>query len=280
MRTKKKHRNEYVRVENVWVRNPYTNNPAYDLNEMSRGDEGMFLKNEVANRKRPHRNFGDFSWDNVVIVSDGYNFKEKQKVLAELPYKDVKIICVNRALANWHMLGKSELQRAVSLYVANNPHVEATSYIPKHGYWPNLLASTRTRPELAERWRGEVFFYSPPPNAAYSSKFSDVDLVLDDYRNPISAAISLCAKLKSQKVLLFCCDSSFDINRPASVELPNGLWTYPQHLVAHNIIDAQLGWLKKNDVEVRSHSSGPNYKNAAYISKEDVTQFFLQEINE
>jgi hypothetical protein len=280
MRIKKKHQSEYVRVDGVWVRNPCSSVSPRDINNLTRGDEAMLLQNETLNRKRMFRQVGDFNWRNVVIVSDGYDFKEKQKALAELPYKDIKIICVNRSLANWHMLGNSKLQRMIDMYVVNNPHIECLSYLPKHGYWPNLLASTRTQPQFIDQYRGEVFFYGPAPNDSYTSPFSETEVTLDDYRNPICAAISFARHVKAQKLLLFCCDDSFDKERPASIKLDNGLWSYPAQLKAQNIIDAQLGWLTKSGIEVASHSSGLKYSNAAYIPIEGIRDFFMQETNE
>ena len=279
MRIRKKHRNQYARAGDVWVRNPCTKATPHDINNMARGDEAMFLRNEIANVKRQHMLFGDFQWQNIVIVSDGYDFKRKQEILAAIPNKNMKIICVNRALAKWHMLGSSELQRGISLYVTNNPHIECLSYLPKHGYWPNLLASSRTNSDFIDKYEGELFFYEPSKNENYSAPFES-ELQLDDYRNSICASISLACRLKAQKVLLFCCDDSFEDERPAAIQLDNGLWSYPQQIKAQSIIDAQLGWLAQSEIEVRSHSSGANYKNAAYIQAEDIMQFFSQETNE
>lgn len=281
MRVKKKHQNEYVKIDDIWVRNPYVKCIPTDINNLTKGDESLFLNNELINSKRPRRILGELNWDNIVIVSSGYDFKNKQQILASLPYDKVKIICVNQSLAKWHLLGNSQIQRAVSLYMVNNPHVECLSYLPKHGYWPNLLASTRSYPGFIDNYMGQVFFYKPTKNLHYSTPFQDSVPSLDDYRNSICAAVSLAVFSKVKKLLLFCCDDSFEDSRPASIQLPNGLWTYPQQLKSQTIIDTQLGWLKNNGVAIRNHSSGLKYNNAAYIDEENILDFFLQQdVNE
>jgi hypothetical protein len=102
---------------------------------------------------------------------------------------------------------------------------------------------------------------------------------IDDYRNSICAAILLAFRFHVRKLLLFCCDDAFDIERPASEKLENGLWIYPQQNVAHDLIDANLYWLSNQEYEVaiKDHSSGPKYKNAGYIPMEGILDFFKGE---
>jgi len=74
-----------------------------------------------------------------------------------------------------------------------------------------------------------------------------------------------------------CCDDSFEDNRPGAEKLENELYMYPQHHTAHDIIDGNLYWLRNQemiDVEIKDHSCGPKYANAAYIQEEDIYEFF------
>ena len=103
----KKHpnNNQYVITpHNMWVRNFCLNNvPFVDLNEtIKSSDHFLFLTNEVQN------NFKKYQWvdseqlfhPNVIIVSDGFDFKKNHHILSQLP-KNITIIGVNGALLKW-----------------------------------------------------------------------------------------------------------------------------------------------------------------------------------
>jgi hypothetical protein len=105
---------------------------------------------------------------------------------------------------------------------------------------------------------------------------------IDDYRNPICAAIGLAYRFGVQRLMLVCCDNSFDKPRDAAVQMKNGLWTYEQHLRSHDIIDANLYWLthqKDAEVKVADWSNGPEYVNATYISSaQEAIDFFKEDV--
>ncbi len=99
---KHKNHNEYLLSKNkIWVRNPCKEVvPFVDINQMAtERDYSLYLNNETINFRKKYVKIEDenFQFDKVVIVSDGYNYAEKQKLLANLP-ADVKIIGVNGAL--------------------------------------------------------------------------------------------------------------------------------------------------------------------------------------
>ena len=96
-------------------------------------------------------------------------------------------------------------------------------------------------------------------------------LFLDDYRNPICAAINLAFHFGVKRLMLMCCDESYSQERPSCVKLHNNLYTYPQHIISQKIIDANLYWLthqKDKPVEVVNFSHGIEYVNAQYINEE------------
>jgi hypothetical protein len=106
---------------------------------------------------------------------------------------------------------------------------------------------------------------------------------IDDYRNPICAAIGFAHQFGAEKILLLCCDDSFKEKRDFSVELHNGLHTYPHHVRSQEIIDANLYWLthqENKEVKVADWSSGGEYKNAEYISDEEGVIAFFKDQSE
>ena len=77
--------------------------------------------------------------------------------------------------------------------------------------------------------------------------------------------------------MLFCCDNSFDQERPSSVKLENGLWTYEQHIKTDQIIDTLLYWFSERKIQVSNFSSGTNLNNATYIKTEEEVKEFFEE---
>lgn len=279
IRIKKHKKNEYLMAEGVWIRNPYLKASPLDLNDMASRDMDAFIENETSNLSVDHiklDEFDDQPMERVVICSDGYMWKERQTVLAQIPNSKVKVIGVNGSLAKWDMVGSlSEKKRVMSHYLLNNPYRECMSYLPKrHRYFPSLIASTRTFHGFFEHYKEKPKFYKPTADAKYSGIPRDGCMNLDDYRNPICAAISYCVRKRVKKLAFLCCDESFGDERPASEKMANGLYQYPQQIKSQRIIDAQLHWLKLAGVEVADCSSGVKYQNAEYISPEELPSFF------
>lgn len=280
MRVKKFEKNKYIlSKDGIWVRDPCGPYKNLDINKLYSKEKKIWLNNELNNLKKSKSDLPPIQYENVVICSDGYNWENKQEILGDLPYNLVKIIGTNGSLANWNMVGSNaKTKRAMSFYVANNPYEECCGYLPKkHNYYPNLIASLRTNNNFVNNYKGEIFFYKPSDDLDYSSPPNILNLCLDDYRNPICAALSLCYKLGAKKILLFCCDDSFEDERPNAIRMENGLYQYPQQIMCQNIIDKQLYWLKNNEIKIFDHSSGINYENAEYINADQITSFFSKE---
>lgn len=279
MRIKQHKRNEYIRAGGVWVRNftKYGVKPLNISRLLQQEDYFDVINNEASNRTKNISPISEerFHFPHIVIVSDGHKFDEKHKLLKELP-QNVAILAVNRALAKWS-LTTPDNWRSINFYVVNNPYKECVHYIPKkHGYFPTCVASSRTDADFLNRYRGNLYLYEPSQETGFG-KYNPVKYCIDDYRNPICAAIGLAFQFGVEKLMLLCCDDSFSEERPAMVKLSNDLWTYPQHLVSHDIIDANLYWLSHQEeveVEICDHSSGPEYTNARYITEENINEFF------
>lgn len=269
--------NQYLLTnQGKWVRNFCKNTvPFVDINNtIEPKDHFVFLQNEVQNgmRKQTWIDSERFHHSKIVIVSDGYDFQKKHKLLAELP-KDVAIIGVNGSLVKW------ELNRSQSYYVVNNPYKECTKYLPKGNKMPpKCIASARTNHEFIENYRGTKLRYYPVNESAYSTLgVKEVSWQIDDYRNSICAAIGLAYRFGVQQMLLFCCDDSFKDERPGAIQLENKLWMYPQQEVAHGLIDGNLHWLKSQtykEVFIRDCSSGSRYENASYIDEDKIMSFW------
>lgn len=283
-----KNRNSYILSESgVWVRDlTKTNTPFIDINDLTNNaDQTILLNNEIQNKILNLINIDteNFSFTKALIISDGYNFHEYHKLLYELP-EDVHIIAVNGALAKWSLVGPNcepDKKRVINYYLINNPYEESLRFLPKKNkYYPPAIASFWANHDFISFYsqKGDVYEYSPCESTSFSSAMqSSSQYYLDDYRNPVCAALSFAYKCGADKIGFFCCDDSFIDKREGSIKLENGLYTYPQHYKAHSIIDAMLYWIKNdkyNDMEIVDCSSGFEYKNAKKIEKSDFIGFY------
>lgn len=258
---------------NLWVRDFTSPVAPLDVNTLSTGfDYAMFLENEVRNDRHNLGNFDPKSvaFKGAVIVSDGYEFTEKHKILEGLP-ANIAVIAVNRTLVKW------KVPRNIDFFVVNNPYPECMNQMPTHRYYPRCLVSSRAYPEFVDTYidrGGYIETYSPAPEPGYASPVRSI-CTLDDYRSPICAAVNLAYKIGVTRLAFFCCDDSFDGERPAAVRLENDLWTYPQHIMSHDTVMSMAHWYKKTKgVKVATHSSGPICEYVPYISLEEVQAFF------
>lgn len=281
-------RNEYIRAGDVWVRN-FTKPkvPSLSLaNLFDKKDHQLVLENEFKNRMQPRISDEPVSMPKVVIVSDGYSFRWKHLCLAKMP-KDVYIIAVNRAMRNWKLMSRRLPQherKAINAFVVNNPYPECMSYLPASDsrYFPSCIASTRTNHSFLERYLGTKYVYEPATEESFGQEVT-AKYCIDDYRNPVCAAIGLAYRFGVEKLMLVSCDDSFTEQRESSVQLHNGLWTYPHQNRAHAIIDANLYWLthqEEKEVHVADWSDGAKYDNAHYITSEEEALSFFRDNEE
>lgn len=287
----KKHEsgNEFIYAGDVWVRN-FTKKEVSPIQLSRLFSEEEFqqvVRNQQLNKNFPHVADEVLRFEKVIIVSDGYGFEEKQWMLSSLP-SDVCILATNRALAKWKLFSPRtplEKRRTINAYVVNNPFKEALSFLPPKDaqYYPTCVASIRSNHDFLRKYKGDVYTYYPSMEVGFGID-SPEKYHIDDYRNPICASIGFAFQLQVKKLMLFCCDDSFEDKREHAVRLDNGLYTYDPLIRSQKIIDANLHWLTHEEeweVEVADYSSGIEYKNAAYIkNEEEFNSFFAEDKSE
>lgn len=285
MRIKKRKRNEYIQAEDVWVRDFTKRNvaPKCITKLTSVEDQGLLISNELQNKtlNLPRISDESIGATDVVIVSDGYDFENRHKFLSKLDPR-VVILAVNGALKKWKLYrpGLSpENMRTINAYVFNNPYKEGSSYIPPKDaqYFPTCIASSRANHEFLKKYHGKKYLYEPTPEHGFG--FSKLErYLIDDYRNPICAALGIAYQFGVLKLMFLCCDDSFEDERDTAIKLENGLWTYPHHLKNQAILNTMMYFLKSQEdreVRIADYSSGVKYTNAEYIDcDEDAVRFF------
>lgn len=268
---KHKNKNKYILSDKIYVRDFTDDYPLpVDLNEFANEeDKDIFIDNEMNNFSKRYPEFEINSYEKIIIVNSGYDFKEKHLILNEVK-KDVCIIAVNNSLKDWHLLTRlSNMDRIINYYLVNNPYKECLDYLPSnHNYYPKCIASTRTNSDFINSYKGNKFLYCPTSNYNFSSLFN-YKMKIDDYRNAICAALDISYKFRALKIFLFCCDESFEKDKPGSLKLNNGLYCYPQQLVSEKIIGNMCYWLKNKKIEIYNYSSGGVINNTIDLKNDD-----------
>lgn len=268
--------NHYIRINDIWIRD-FTRKevaPVSLTNLYAKDDHETVIYNEEKNKACPKISEEKINFENIIIVSDGYNFESKMKTISQIKVP-VCILAVNGALKKWDF---SLTSKNINAYIINHPGVEAFNFMPnQNSYYPTCIASTRTNRVFCQQYKGDVYTYQPTPNYEFGPK-KDNRYTIDDYRNSICAAIGLAFEFNVRKLMLFACDFSFEENKERSVRLENSLYTYPQHIYAQQIIDGNLYWLKEcqnRQIKVADYSHGIKLINAEYIEiEQDVCNFF------
>lgn len=271
--TIKKHinKNEYcLSKSGHWVRN-FSNQfvKPIDINDITPlEDIKLILENEFKNSIKRYQIMEDTIHEKVVIIGDGYGFEESIKAIEDLP-PEVMVIGVNKAFAKWTS------QRRLNYYVVNNPYQDCLYYYPQIiTSWPTCIASIRTNAHFLEIYKGLLYIYSPVSGEIYSGPHDEKTYFVDDYRNSICAAIGLCHKLKVRKLMMMSTLEMYKEERSGTVSVKDGLWTYPQQKIAHDLIDANLYWMQKAKIDVGYTNSGLDYEFATYINLVDLKRFF------
>lgn len=271
--------NYIVTKDGLWIRDfTKSDMPFIDINKLFSNNEfPLILNNENDNSLKKYQNIDiqNNNFENVIIVSDGYDFEKKHKILSNIP-TNVCIIAVNGALAKWELVGEKcprALRRAINYYLINNPFEDCVQFLPKkHNYYPNCISSYRTNPKFLKNYKGSINVYSPAENQQFISNIHSRKYKIDDYRNPICGAIGIAYRFGVKKLMLLCCDEVFSDNKNGTEKLENGLYQYPQQNICKNLIDGNLYWLK--DIDIVSHSF-INYENARYINEDKIAEWFL-----
>lgn len=268
MLIKKRKRNRYAHAgDNLWVRD-YAS-PAYeDINDLvGPEDVRLMTDNEVANMALSPQPLATFTarHEDVIVVNAGAGFDGGASV--ESAPEAAAVVAVGAALADWRA------KRRPTYYVVNNPYRECLEYLPRGALWPRCVASVRTNPAFLRAYQGLRYYYVPTPSRNFGGLRWPSPGHLDDYRNPLCAALGLAHRFGVRRLLLVAPDRGSTERLEGMVEA-NGQYYYPAQLTAARLVDACCFWLREGGVTVGVISGGPVYAHAQYITPEEVPAFF------
>lgn len=265
----KKHanRNEYFKVDNLWVRNFNRQHvSATDINTFYTEEETKeLILNEVKNARLNLPNIADeaLRYRKLIVVSDGFNFKQHSDVFKIMP-ADTCLITVNQAQRLW------AASIFANFYLTVTTGENAASVLSDRPF-PKLIASRRVNHHFLCHYKNLIYFYDPVPDATYQSKSAKESLLLvDDYRNPICACVGLANHFKVKSLYLGFCSHAFTEERPGTVKIEEGIYQYPQQVLADKLVDANLFWLKAANPEIQIYHTGikKSFMFAKYLEKD------------
>lgn len=279
IRTKKVQNNQYLKTKNYdyWIRN-YINSTNYvDINNLfSDSDHFLLLQNEFFNNRKKYSwiDAENFYYQKAIIVSDGYDFDKVTEYLDQISSKDnICIMAVNSSLKKW------KSSRSPTYYVVNNPYENCMSFLPRgNRSLPRCIASNRTNYLFLENYSGLKYRYTPVSEnkLCFSNQNSENFYQIDDYRNPVCAAIGLCYRFHVGKILFLCCDDVFTEQKPGSILLDNGFYCYESQDVAMEVLDSYAYWAK-GKISFKHHCRWKKMNNIEYINISEILGFIKDE---
>jgi hypothetical protein len=260
-------RNVYLKKDSFWIRNPNgIGSIPQDINNMySEIEIRKNIENEIYNSKLniPNIETETFEWENVIIVSNGYGFKNDHADLLDgFPNSRKSIvISVNNTPRFW------ESKRLPNYYITNN-----LNDFSNFKFLPILIAGKRSDPVSIVKYKNMKYFYSHTPSNNFKSP-SDTNslLYIDDYRNPICAAISCCNHYKVKNLILAFCSEGYENKKDGMEYISDNVYMYPQQKLANSIINGMLFWYLVNNPQSKIFYTGlkNSFSLAKYIDNTD-----------
>lgn len=264
-------RNEYAKADDFWIRN-YTKSNVVprDINSLYHEDEvKSIIENEIKNSKvsGPTLAEENFTFDNVLIVSDGAGFENHKEFLDQVG-SNFCVIAVNNAMRFW------ESNRFPDFFLVNNPFDNIFSQTPKAGS-PKLIASRRANNKFVANYRNIKYFYDPTCDVKYQSPIAkNTSAYIDDYRNPVCAALGCAFLFQAKNIFLAFCSNAYKAERPGCEQIDENFWCYPQQILANKIINTYLFWNKFANTNNNLFYVGIKncFSFAKYLEKEEFIQ--------
>ena len=246
-------RNEYIGVEEYWIRNfgkpsvsPIDINNLYDDKEIY-----ILIDNELKNSKinMPNLLEENFSFDNVLIINDGFGFDKHADLLSDLT-DDWCVICIRNAARYWQAV------KFPDFLLVQNPFNTCLSQMPDRQF-PKLIVSRRTNTRFVVGYRNVKYVYDAVCDRKYQSPYAKASKTyIDEYRNPICAAIGCAFNFNAKNIFLAYCSDAYKETRPGSIEISENLFCYPQQVLANKIVNANLFWQKFTNINCNIFYTG------------------------
>lgn len=270
--TFKKHKNsnEYLKVGDYWVRNFYGESlKAKDVNNFYYNvDIKYIIDNEMknSNMRHPYLEMELFrKYKRTIIFSDGYDFEKNHKLFDRIS-PDVLCIAVNQAARFWNAASFPDF------LLINNPDEVCLTGMPVSKF-PALIASRKTCNRFLQNYKNIIYIYDSVSDEYYESQVSkNSEFHLDDYRNPICAAISLASKFVRGDIYLAFCSTAYKEKRDGMSEIDQGIYQYGPQSLADKMVDGNLFWYRIGNGSSKIFHTGVknSFKFSTYIDTTEM----------
>lgn len=270
--TFKKHKNsnEYMRSGNYWIRNFYgeclkpkdVNNFYYNV------DIKSIINNEMknSNMRHPYLESELFrKYKKTIIFSDGFGFDENHKLFERIS-PDTLCISVNQAARFWNAAAFPDF------LLINNPDEICLTGMPTSRF-PVLIASRKTCNKFLQNYKNLIYIYDSVSDDYYESQVSkSSEFHLDDYRNPICAAISLASKFVRGDIYLAFCSTAYKEKKDGMSKIEDGVFQYEPQTVADQLVDGNLFWYRIGNKNSKIFHTGVknSFKFSTYIDPSEM----------
>lgn len=272
-------RNEYISVGPYWVRNFAKQNVhPLEINSLYEDDEiKVLINNELANSKMNLPNIleENFKFNNVLIISDGYGFEDHADLLDGVG-DDLCVICIRNAARYWQAL------KFPDFLLVQNPFDNIAAQMPEKSF-PKLIASRRTNSSFVLKYRNVKYLYDAVCDLKYQSPSSKTSKkFIDEYRNPICAALGCAFNFEAKNIFFAYCSDAYKEKRPGCEEVAEGLFCYPQQILANKIINANMFWQKFSNTNCNLFYTGVknSFTFAKYTQKDKFKELLTGLTNE
>jgi len=264
-------RNEYIQIGNYWIRNfAKANVVSKDINDLYNDEEiKVLIDNEIKNAKLNAPNILDenFSFENVLIIGDGFGFDEHKDLLNNIR-EDFCVIAINNTMRFWQAI------KLPDFFLVTNPFENIFSQTPEKAF-PKLIASRRANNKFVSFYRNIKYFYDPACDSKYQSPISkDAVQFIDEYRNPVCAALGCAYYFNAKNIFLAYCSDAYKEMRPGCDKISDGIFCYPQQILANKIINANIFWNKLSNTNNMIYYTGikNSFTFAKYLQNGDFNK--------
>lgn len=267
-------RNEFLRVDQYWVRNFTKKNVvAKDINILYDDNEiKTIIDNEIKNSKTSAPDLLDenFNFTDVLIISDGLGFENHKELLKNIR-QDICVIALNKTMQFW------EAEKFPDFYLVSNPSETVMPDMPQKAF-PKLISSRRACHKFVQNYRNIKYFYDPTCDEKYQSPISKKSgMYIDEYRNPICAALNCAYNFGARNFYMAYCSDAYKVERPGTVQIAENAFSYPQQILANKIVNANIFWNKISNMNNNIYYTGikNSFSFAKYYDQDEFNKMIV-----
>lgn len=269
MQFKIKDKAKYILSKNgYWVRNFFSDIGDYKFDYYNH-DIKELTNNEIMIKSLniPSIDKEIIRTEKIAIISSGTDIENCRNIIKKLINKKYFLLGVN------DILNKGIFP---NYYINCDTTNYCIRHIPKKArILPQLIVSSKSCAEFVKLYKskGSVYYYIPTMNSKYNLK-NKSSYTIDDYRDPICAAINFASRW-STDIVLISPQNFFKEMKDGMEKIDDNKYIYPQQKISHYFADSLCYWAKEEGgCDISVVSTGMKYENANNLSIEQAEELY------